>query len=163
MQMTHTKYNNNVTTISTYEKAGAVVCFGAVLYLLFYFYKLDTWYLQACGIATLAILIILPILILSSLKKIQNLDILNGTYKETLIIYTKLKSRLLGLQQIGIALSLLIMFLIIPITLKIFHNKDLFLIPLKPEKWIGFSVVFIGMVFFSRWGYKSYKKVTKSA
>jgi hypothetical protein len=163
MEMTRAKYKNKFKKISAYEKAGAVVCFGAVVYILFYFYKLDTWYLQACGIATLAILIILPVLVLSSLKKIQNLDILKGTYKENLIKYTKLKSRLLGLQQIGIILSFLMMFLIIPITLKIFKDKDLFLTPLNPEKWLGFSVVFIGMLFFSRWGYRSYKKITDAA
>ncbi len=142
---------------------GAVVCFGAALYILIHFYKLDTWYLQACGVATLTILIALPILVLSSLKKIQNLDILKGTYKENLVKYTKLKSRFLGLQQIGIALSLFMMFLIIPITLKIFKDKDLFLIPLNSQKWIGFSIVFIAMLFFSRWGYRSYQKITDSA
>lgn len=163
MEMTRTKYENKFKKISMYEKMGAVVCLGAVLFILFYFYKLDTWYLQACGIASLTIQIILPVLVLSSLKKIQNLDILKGTYKENLMRYTKLKTRLLGLQQIGIALSLLMMFLIIPVTLKIFKDKDLFLTPLNPEKWIGFSIVFIGMLFFSRWGYKSYKKITNSA
>ena len=125
-----------------------VVCFGAALYILIHFYKLDTWYLQSCGVATLTILITLPILVLSSLKKIQNLDILKGTYKENLVKYTKLKSRFLGLQQIGVALSLFMMFLIIPITLKIFKDKDLFLIPLNSQKWIGFSIVFIAYVIF---------------
>ena len=163
MDMTRAKYKNKFKKISIYEKTGALVCFGAALFILFYFHKLDTWYLQASGIVTLAILIILPIVVLSSLKKIQNFDILKGTYKENLVKYTKLKSRLLGLQQIGIALSLLMMFLIIPITLKIFKDKDLFLMPLKAEKWIGFSIVFIGMLFFSRWGYRSYKKITDSA
>ncbi len=163
MDMTRAKYKNKFKKISIYEKAGALVCFGAALFILLYFHKLDTWYLQASGIVTLAILIILPIVVLSSLKKIQNFDILKGTYKENLVKYTKLKSRLLGLQQIGIALSLLMMFLIIPITLKIFKDKDLFLMPLKVEKWIGFSIVFIGMLFFSRWGYRSYKKITDSA
>ncbi len=163
LEMTRTRYKNKFEKINNYEKLGAIVCFGAALYILIHFYKLDTWYLQACGVATLAILIALPILVLSSLKKIQNLDILKGTYKENLVKYTKLKSRLLGLQQIGIALSLFLMFLIIPIALKIFKDKDLFMIPLNPQKWIGFSVVFIGMLFFSRWGYKSYKKITDSA
>jgi hypothetical protein len=163
MEMTRTRYKNKFKKISSYEKVGAVVCFGAALYILLHFNKLDTWYLQACGVATLAILIALPILVLSSLKKIQNLDILKGTYKENLIKYTKLRSRLLGLQQIGIALSLFMMFLIIPITLKIVKDKDLFLIPLNPQKWIAFSIVFVVMLFFCRWGYRSYRKITDSA
>ncbi|MFT6796862.1 MAG: hypothetical protein ACJART_002008 [Maribacter sp.] len=163
MEMTRTKYKNKFKKISTYEKAGTVVCFGVVLLILVNFNKLDTWYLQACGTLCLGFLIIMPILVLSALKQIQDFDIFKGTYKENLVRYTKSKTRLLRLQQVSIALSLIMMFLIIPTTAKIFDDKDVFLIPLKIAQWVGLLIAFLGALFFSRWGYRSYQKITDSA
>lgn len=163
MEMTRTKYQNKFKKVMIYEKTGAAVCFGAAIYILFHFGNLDTWYLKLCGILALSFLIFIPLLVLNALKKIQELDILRDTYKENLIKFTKLKTRFLQLQQLSIAGSFLMLFLIIPITLKIFKNKDLFLIPLESEKWIAFSVVCIGMLVFSRWGYTCYKRIADSA
>lgn len=163
MEMTRNKYRNKFKKISTYEKAGTVVCFGVALLILFYFNRLDTWYLQACGVLTLSFLTIMPIIVLAALKQIQDLDISQGLYKENLMRYTKLKTRLLRLQQIGIALSFVMMFLIIPVTTKILNDKDVFLVSLNAKQWIGFSMVFVGGLFFSRWGYTCYQKITNSA
>lgn len=165
MEMTHAKYQNKFRKIYNYETLGTLVCFGIALFILFHFEALDTWYLQVCGLIALGFLVVLPVLVLSALKQLKNLDILNGTYKENLIKYTKSKTKLLHLQQISITISFAMLFIIIPITAKIFNNKDVFLMPLKveQEQWVGFVLVFIGMLFFSRWGYKSYQKITNSA
>jgi hypothetical protein len=50
----------------------------------------------------------------------------------------------------SIALSFIMMFLIIPTTTKIFDDKDVFLIPLKASQWIGFLIVIVAALFFSR-------------
>jgi hypothetical protein len=163
MEMTRTKYKNKFAKISMYEKLGTLVCFGVALFILVNFSKLDTWYLQVCGVLCLAFLIIMPVMVLSALKQIQNLDIFKGTYTENLVRYTKLKTRLLRLQQVAIVLSFAMMFFIVPTTSKIFNNKDVFLLPLKLGQWIGLFISFVGALIFSRWGYKSYQKITKSA
>ncbi len=163
MEMTRTKYKNKFKKISTYEKAGTVLCFGVAVLILVNFNKLDTWYLQACGTLCLSFLIIMPILVLTALKQIQDFDIFKGTYKENLVRYTKLKTRLLRLQKISITLSVIMMFLIIPTTTKIFDGKDVFLIPLKIAQLISLLIAFLGVFFFSRWGYRSYQKITDSA
>ncbi|MFT5736283.1 MAG: hypothetical protein ACI9SG_000623 [Maribacter sp.] len=163
MEMTRTKYKSKFKKISTYEKAGTVVCFGIALLILVNFNKLDTWYLQACATLCLGFLIIMPILVLSALKQIQDFDIFKGTYTENLMRYTKSKTRLLRLQQISIALSFLMMFLIIPTTAKIFDDKNVFLMPLKSVQCIDFLIVIVAALFFSRWGYSSYQKITDSA
>ncbi|WP_027075826.1 hypothetical protein [Maribacter antarcticus] len=62
----------------------------------------------------------------------------------------------------SIALSFILMFFI-PTTTKIFDDKDVFLILLKGAQWIGFLIVFVAALFFSRWGYKSYQKITDAA
>lgn len=163
MEMTRNKYKNRFKRTYNYEAVGTFVCFGIALYIVFHFDTLDTWYLRACGVIALVFLVVLPFLVLSALKQIKNLDIFNGTYKENLIKYTKSKTRLLRLQQISITASFVMLFIIIPITAKIFNNIDVFLIPLKAEQWVGFAIVFVGMLFFSRWGYRSYQKITDSA
>ncbi|MFT6934117.1 MAG: hypothetical protein ACJAUQ_000501 [Maribacter sp.] len=90
------------------------------------------------------------ILVLSAIKQIQDFDIFKGKYKDNLVSCTKSKTRLLRLQQMSIALSFIMMFLIIPTTTKIFDDKDVFLIPLKASQWIGFLIVIVAALFFSR-------------
>src|SRR6056297_2570482 len=105
LKMTQDRYRKKFSKLRNLETVGAMICYLWVVFFLFNFGKLDTWYLQICGVLTIAFLIILPTLVLKSLKKIQNLDILNGSYKKNLVIYIKEKNKLLKIQQMGIYLS----------------------------------------------------------
>ena len=163
LDMTKQKYQNKFTTITKYETLGAIICFTIALFVLINFQKLDTWYLQVCGILTLSFLIVLPAMVLSTLKRIKNIDILNGSYKENLKLYVKTKNRLLRLQQIGIAVGLIGLVFIVPVTSKIISNKNVFLTSLKTEQYIIFTITMVIMVFFCKWAYNGYLKVTRSA
>ncbi|MEP3371483.1 MAG: hypothetical protein ABJL43_07095 [Maribacter dokdonensis] len=163
LDMTKQKYQNKFTTITKYESLGALVCFAIALFVIFNFNKLDTWYLQACGVFTLLFLIVLPVSVLSTLKKIKNIDILNGSYKENLKVYVHTKNRLLRLQQIGIVVGFIGLFFIVPVTSKIISNKNVFLNSLKTEQIITLTITLVAMVFFCNWAYKGYKKITRSA
>ncbi|WP_299317113.1 hypothetical protein [uncultured Maribacter sp.] len=163
LDMTKQKYQNKFTTITKYETIGAVVCFAIALFVLINFGKLDTWYLQICGVLTLSFLIVLPVMVLTTLKKIKNIDILKGSYKENLKFYLKTKNRLLRLQQIGIGVGFVGLLFIVPVTSKIISNKNVFLTNLKTEQYVVFTITLIVMVFFCRWAYKGYVKVTQSA
>ncbi|MDC6388510.1 hypothetical protein PP182_07440 [Maribacter sp. PR1] len=163
LKMTQDRYRKKFSKLRNLETVGAMICYLWVVFFLFNFGKLDTWYLQICGVLTIGFLIILPTLVLKSLKKIQNLDILNGSYKKNLVIYIKEKNRLLKLQQMGIYLSYLLLFILVPVSTKIISNKNIFLTSFKPLQVIALVVALIFMFFFTRWGYKSYKKITNSA
>ncbi|WP_291967434.1 hypothetical protein [Maribacter sp.] len=163
LDMTKQKYQNKFTTITKYETLGAIICFAIALVILINFQKLDTWYLKVCGILTLSFLIVLPAMVLSTLKRIKNIDILNGSYKENLKLYVKTKNRLLRLQQIGIAVGLIGLVFIVPVTSKIISNKNVFLTSLKTEQYIIFTITMVIMVFFCKWAYNGYLKVTRSA
>lgn len=163
LKMTQDRYRKKFSKLRNLETVGAMICYLWVVFFLFNFGKLDTWYLQLCGVLTIGFLIILPTLVLKSLKKIQNLDILNGSYKKNLVIYIKEKNRLLKLQQMGIYLSYLLLFILVPVSTKIISNKNIFLTSFKPLQVIALVVALIFMFFFTRWGYKSYKKITNSA
>jgi len=163
LDMTKQKYQNKFTTITKYETLGAFVCFAIAFFVILNFGKLDTWYLQVCGILTLLFLIVLPVMVLSTLKTIKNIDILNGSYKDNLKFYLKTKNRLLKLQQVGIAIGFVGLFFIVPVTSKIISNKNVFLTSLKTEQYVIFAITMIAMVFFCKWAYNGYLKVTRSA
>ncbi len=163
LDMTKQKYQNKFTTITKYETLGAIVCFAIAFFVILNFGKLDTWYLQVCGILTLLFLIVLPVMVLTTLKTIKNIDILNGSYKDNLKFYLKTKNKLLKLQQVGIAIGFVGLFFIVPVTSKIISNKNVFLTSLKTEQYVIFAITMIAMVFFCKWAYNGYLKVTRSA
>lgn len=163
LKMTQDRFQKKFSTLRSFETVGAIICYIMAGMIFFSFEKLDTWYLQTSGVLTIGFLIVLPTFVLKSLKKIQNLDILNGSYKENLLIYIKEKNKLLRLQQIGIYLSYLLLFLVVPVFTKIISNKNIFLSNFKPLQGLALFVALVLMFFFTRWGYRSYKKITNSA
>ena len=163
MEMTREKYMSKFSKLSNFETLGAIVCYGIALVVLLNFQKLDTWYLQVCGVITLVFLTVLPTLVLRSLKRIQVLDIFKGSYKDNLLKYIKEKNVLMRLQKIGIVFSFLVLPLVVPVTSKIISGKDIFQQTVQPVQWIALAVAFIFMVVITRWGLRSYRKITNAA
>jgi hypothetical protein len=161
MKMTQERYSNKFQKISMYETIGAVICFISALFILLKFTVLDTWYLQLCGAFTVLFLILLPILTLGSLNRIKRINLAENSFKDTIVQFTKAKKQLLLLQRIGIYLSFLLMFTILPVASKIGKGKDLFL---ETNIWyVYLPVMAIFLFFFARWGYGCYKNITSSA
>jgi hypothetical protein len=161
MKMTQDRYSNKFDKITFYETIGAIICFLAAIYFLVNIHKLDTWYLLACGIFTIAFLIILPVITLGLLGKIKRMNIVKNSFKETIVGYTKAKNQLLLMQRVGIYLSFVLMFTCLPLFSKIMKNKDLFL---QSKIWLIYlPIMAIFFFFFARWGYKCYKNITNSA
>lgn len=163
MKMTQEKFTNKFRTLTQIETVGAIICYAAAIGVLVNFNELNTWYLALCGILTLAFITILPTMVLRALAKIRNLNIIQGTFKDNLRTYTKAKNHLLRLQRTAIMASFVSLFICLPVAAKLLSNKNIFEIGLKPTAWIGLGVVVILMFFFSRWGYRGYKKVTSVA
>jgi hypothetical protein len=163
MKMTQEKYRNKFNTLTNYESIGAIFCYAVAIMLLWNFEKLDTWYLQTCGIVSLMFLTILPTLVLRSLFKIRRLDIIKGSFRDNLLNYTKAKNNLLRLQQLAIGIGFVMMFLIVPVSSKILSEKDIFQADFKMSNWVGIILALLFMIIFCNWGYRGYKKVTESA
>ena len=161
MKMTQDRYSNKFDKITFYETIGAIICFLAAIYFLVNIHKLDTWYLLACGIFTIAFLIILPVITLGLLGKIKRINIIKNSFKEAIVGYTKAKNQFLLMQRVGIYLSFVLMFTCLPLFSKIMKNKDLFL---QSKIWLIYlPIMAIFLFFFARWGYKCYKNITNSA
>ena len=112
-------------------------------------------------------LIIFPFMILRNLYRMKNMKIREGSIKETLLKYNSSKSSLLLLQRLGIVINFFIFIIGIPVAMKLFKNKDFYKETLAQENWTG-AIIFISitailMIWISRWGYRCYQKITKSA
>ena len=163
LNMTKEKYRNKFRNLINYESFGVLICFAYAIFLISNFNKLDTWYLITCGSIALLFSLLLPVLGMKFLFQIKNLDIFNEDFRQVILKYTKAKNNLLRLQQFAIAGGFVIFFLIIAINAKILSNKDIFQAEFKLGNWIGIVTGLLVMIFFCRWGYRSYKKVTASA
>lgn len=161
MKMTQQKYTGKFQKISMYETIGAGICFAAALYLIANFGKLEVWYLQLCGAFSILFLLLLPVLTLRSLNRIKQINVAERSFKETIVHFAKAKRQLLLLQRVGIYLSFLLMFTMLPVASKIGGGKDLFQ---ETQIWyVYLPIMAIFLFFFARWGYGCYKNITNSA
>jgi hypothetical protein len=163
LQMTQERYSRKFNKITMIESFGAFICFVTAIYLIVNFSKLDTWYLATCGFITLGFLLILPMLVLRSLSQIKNLNITEGTYKDTIVKYTRVKKNLLMQQQFGMYGGFVVFFTSLAVFSKMFSGEDIFLVQQEVGVYIFSAVVFVLLFIFARWGYKCYKSITSSA
>ncbi len=163
MSMTQERYTNKFKTITRYESFGALLCLAIFLFILYHINKLDTWYLMTCGVVTLLFISILPILTLRMLGHIRRFNILNKNYTEVFIEFQKAKKNLLRVQKLSVYASFIIMFCAAAVFAKIFGDKDFFMIDRGPKEYVVFAFTIVFVYFFSRWGLRSYTKITQSA
>ncbi|QLE02590.1 hypothetical protein HX109_13845 [Galbibacter sp. BG1] len=162
MEMTRERYQGKINILAKYEGIGALICFAAALTILFKITTLDTWYLMASGIFTIAYLIVMPFLVLQSIQQMKQVNILNTTYKEALVAYTKLKIRFLRVQKIGIYLNFVLLLVSLPLVFKLFKGIDIFKSTHHILYWYV-PIMLVFLVLFSKWGYGKYKNVTNAA
>jgi len=162
MKMTKERYKNKIGILSKYEGMGAVICFIAAILLILRFSELNTWYLLASGIFTVCYLIVLPVVVLRSINSMKNIDLTNNTYKETLIAYAKKKKQFLLTQKVGIYLNFILLAVSLPVVVKVFKGKDIFITNINLMYWY-IPIMTVFLILFSIWGYGKYKKVTASA
>lgn len=161
IMMTKEKYNKTLRRISIPETIGTVICYITVLLVLFNFEKLDTWYLQLSGVISLAILIVLPILSLRSIKTMNRIDISKNNIKQTLTDFNKGKQQFKNIQKLGFYMSFIILIVSLPVAGKLMGNKDLFLEDKIWMWYIPFGI--IGLYLFAKWVFKYYMNSTSKA
>jgi len=163
IDMTQQKFKNRFSTLSFYESIGAGVCFVAVVFILLNLEKMNTWYLMTASILSILSLLILPIFSLRSLFGMKNLNLTTNSYKDTLIQFIKKKKQMLLVQRLSAVFSVILMWLITPVFSMAFNNKDFFQQEHSTGLLIFYAVVTIGVLFFARWGFRCYKRITARA
>lgn len=162
MEMTKERYKNKIGILSKYEGIGAVICFIMAILLISRFSELNTWYLLASGIFSVCYLIVLPVIVLRSIRSLKSVDLTNNNYKETLVAYTKKKRQFLLTQKVGIYLNFILLVVSLPVIIKVFKGKDIFITNTNLVYWY-IPIMAVFLILFSIWGYGKYKNVTTSA
>ncbi|MBT8314782.1 MAG: hypothetical protein KJP26_10025 [Maribacter sp.] len=145
LKMTHKNYKDKLNKIAIPEKISAVFTYVVAAILLLRFYELDTLPLQICGVITLAILIVLPYFSLKYLSDMQNLNVSQLSYKESIVKHEKSKQRYQRFLKFTVYAGFVLMLIIIPVASKIFNGDDIFTEP-QGNFWYWFLP--LGLVFY---------------
>lgn len=155
-KMTHEKYQSKIKKITYPEIIGSSICVIAAGFIALNFNKLDTIILQAVGVASIIIQLIISTLGILSLQQLNIKKDLNKPYAETLKIFATQKLAFYKLQKINIILCYLLMITIIILLPKLFGGKD---ITEYKYFWLyAFVTGYVFLFWFSKFVTKSYRK-----
>jgi len=155
-KMTQEKYHSKIKKITYPEIIGSSICVIAAGFIALNFNKLDTIILQAVGVASIIIQLIISTLGILSLQQLNIKKDLNKPYAETLKIFATQKLAFYKLQKINIILCYLLMITIIILLPKLFGGKD---ITEYKYFWLyAFVTGYVFLFWFSKFVTKSYRK-----
>jgi hypothetical protein len=160
IKMTRTSYRNKIIKILVPEIIGTFGCFAGAIFILINLQKLGVWYLLACGIISVLILFLLPVLSIKSIRKIRSINISENNYKQSLLEYSKAKIQFVLFQKFSFYLGALLMLTILPVMGQLIAAKDFFT---ETRLWYWYVIGFPFFYAFSKWVFKSYIKTTAEA
>ena len=160
IKMTKSDYRNKLKKIFIPELVGNFICFAEALFILISFQKLDTWYLMVCGIVSVLILFLLPVLSFNALHKIRSVNILNNNFKESLLEYSRGKRHFVFIQKLSFYLGAVLLLTILPVMGRLIAGKDLFI---ETHLWLWYAVGYPFFYVLSRWVFRKYKNTTDEA
>ena len=123
---------------------------------------LDTLPLQITAALSLLIMLLLPVLSLTSIYRMKNMNMSSRNCKENVIEYSKRQSRFLIVQKWSVLISPIFMLTIVPPFLKISKGKDFFSGDSNHLIWF-IPVALIALMIFVKWGYGCYIRITNDA
>ncbi len=159
-KMTEQKYQTRLNKISYPESIGTLISFLGAFYVIINFTKIDNMYLQACALIAIALLSILPIISLTSLHGMNNLNISTRSYSDTIKIYAHHKIRFQRLQQFSVLYGFFLMVVSLPISMDIL-GKDM---SVFPNYWtVIFPVCTLVFLGFACWVIRYYNRTLNKA
>jgi len=160
IKMTKADYKNKIMNILIPELIGVLVCFAAALYILFSFQKLDRWYLIVCGIVSVLILLLLPVLSFNAVHKIRSVNILANNYKQSLLEYSKGKRQFVFVQKLSFYLGAVLFLTVLPVMGQLIAGKDLFI---ESRLWLWYAIGYAFFYGFSKWVFRKYTRSAAEA
>jgi hypothetical protein len=159
-KMTQQKINSNLNKIGYSEYAGTLVCYLGAAYLSVNFTKIEEPIMQLFGAVSIALLLLLPIISLQSVRAIKRVNIASKTYVETIRTFALQKIKFQKLQKLNVSLGLLLMLITVPV-LSAIQGKDLSQISNFWTVIFPFFVLFF--LAFAYWVLRYYNKALKEA
>ncbi len=164
MKMTQKDYSNAIRRITVAEYIGSVICFATAAFII---YKLPLFTsVESITAVTLilAILIVMPLLSIFSLRAFNKVDLAHMTPAEAFATHQQGKKRVASFQMLGLILSFLLMFLILPVFLTIQKGVDIFTIDFDwSGVWMSLPFGILFLILFIRVVTKQYRKYFKKA
>ena len=162
MDLTKEKYNKKISGIKGAELVGAIICGITVLFILFNFEKLDTWYLQASGVIMLLFLTVAPILSFTVLNEFNKVSNSEKPMKEGLEQFAKSKKRFVSLQKTAFYMSFILFFISTLLAGKLMNGIDLVVEQPEVLKY-SLPVGFLFVMLFSVVVFRKYNKSMQQA
>ncbi len=160
LRMTKMEYRKKLNNIFLPEAISTVISFAGVIGVLFYFQKLDTWYLLSCGIVSVLILVLLPVLSLRAICRMRSLNVSKNNLKESLLRYSKGRMQFVWVQKMSFYLGALLLVFFLPVAGKLISGKDFFT---ETHIWIWYAIMFPFFYGFARPVYKYYLRASADA
>lgn len=159
-KMTQQNYHSKLNKIGYAEFIGTLVCYIGAAYLSVHLLKIEGITMQLFGGIAIALLLILPIISLQSIRAMKSVNIASGTYVETLQNFARQKIRFQKLQKLNVSLGLLLMLLAVPVLAAI-QGRDL---SQTPYFWtLIFPLFVLFFLAFAYWVLRSYNKALHEA
>lgn len=124
-EMTQKKYQSAMNKIKYPELIGSAICIAGLIFIALNFSNLNSILLQAVGVLTVLLLIILPALSFLSVSQFKNINNFDKPYVEIIKQFAKQKLYFLKSQKVNAFLSYLLLVCVIILMPKIFYGKDI--------------------------------------
>jgi len=158
-KMTKDQYQNNLKKIALPEYVGTIICYLGAAYLSVNIPKIEEPLIQFFGAITIALLLILPIISLQSVRAVRKANPSSYTYLEAIQVFGKQKIKFQKLQKLNVSLGLFLMVIGIPVLAEI-QGKDLSQFPLFWTLYFPIGVAFF--LGFAYWVLNYYNKALKA-
>ena len=160
LKMTRSDYRSKLSRVVFPEVIGSLFCLIELVYLLLHFRMLNTWYLVLCGVVTALILLVLPMLSLTALRKMVTVPVSSGNVRQSLVAYSKNKKFWVFTQKTSFYLGAILLLTILPVAGQIFALTDMFV---NTKLWYWYILAYPFFYFLSRWIFKSYNSTLADA
>jgi hypothetical protein len=160
MKMTRANYRNKINKILIPEAIGALACLASILYIAAGWHNLSTWYLQACGIISVFLLCLLPMISIRAIQRMRSVHVSENNYAQSLAEYAMAKIKFLYVQKFSLYLCALLLVVVLPVMGAVVGGKDLFM---GKSLWLCYAVMFPSFYALFRWVFKSYAKTAAEA
>lgn len=156
-KMNKRKFDSNLQKIAIPEIVASVICAGCAIYIGFQFNLLNTALFKIIGVATIALLILLPTISLFSIQQLYKSTDIGKSYTETLKEFAVQKMKFCKLQKLNINLSYILLAVLMILITRLFgkhtNNENAYFMI------FGFCFGYIVLLFFSKWVFRKYNRI----
>ncbi len=117
--MTQQNFKSRLNKIGYPELAGTFVCYAGAAYLMANFHKINQVYLQVFALLCIAYLVIFPIISLTLLRRMSQINIAAASYTGAIENYVTRKISFQRLQKLNVLFTFILMLIAMPVLMAI--------------------------------------------